>query len=434
MNYEQSIIFTFLNNPGLLLKHQISPSDFTSTTLAEAYVVMRGLEAEGKELDLVVIIQSMKSPDATDVMLSVNRLGTGTPVNINHYISSVKAVGVKKKLHSLLNQAIQNLSTGTIDSVIGDLSIDLSSLKNKDIDHAYTSKEMMHATVDYIDKMHDLKNDGRMAGVPSGLKKLDKILGGFHKSDLVIVGARPAVGKTSLAISCALNAAKKGFKVGFISTEMSVVQVGMRVTSLISNIPATVMRDSDFEENDWPRLTTGTQHIANLPFYVYDKPVCRVSDIAMQSRAWVANDGLDILYVDYLTRLKPESSSENKTIAVGNIVTDLKSLARSIDIPVICLAQLNRLVESRADKRPNMGDLRDSGVIEQEADQILMLCREKPVNKEMDDTRGIDSDKEYAEILIEKNRHGATAGLLMRFKPETMEWCDKESFDDYEYR
>ena len=134
MNYEQSIIFTFLNNPGLLLKHQLSSSDFTSTTLSEAYVVMRNLEAEGKPLDLVVIIQAMKSPDAMDVMLSVNRLGTGTPVNINHYINAVKAVGIKKKLHGLLNQAIQNLATGTIDSIIGNLSTDLSALKNKDIE------------------------------------------------------------------------------------------------------------------------------------------------------------------------------------------------------------------------------------------------------------------------------------------------------------
>ena len=143
----------------------------------------------------------------------------------------------------------------------------------------------------------------------------------------------------------------------------------------------------------------------------------------MQARAWKENDGLDILFVDYLTRIKPESSSENKTIAIGNIATDLKSLARNLNIPVVVLAQVSRQVEKREDKRPNMGDLRDSGVIEQEADQVLMLYRDCIYNR-------TENNTEDAEINIEKNRHGAVIGLDMRFKPETMEWCDK---DNYEY-
>jgi len=434
MNAENSIIYVLLNNQDAILKTDLEASMFSNTTLGEAFYIMRELTATGNEVDAVSILSRMKAPDSRNVIRDIILNGTGTVSNLNFYVGLVREIAEKRKLLSVLQSTISSLSKNKVSSITGQLSNELAAFNNKKTDNAYESKEMMQQTVEHISTMHDLKCDGKMAGVPSGMNKLDKILGGFHRSDLVIVGARPGVGKTSMAISCAVNAAKRGYNVGFISTEMSIVQVGMRITSLMSGISSSVMRDSSYEEKDWPRLTAGTKRIAELPLFIYDKPVCTVGEIAMQSRAWQENAGLDILFVDYLTRLKPESGSENKAIAVGNIASDLKNVARSLNIPVVCLAQLNRQVENRTGKRPNMGDLRDSGVIEQEADQILMLCRDRPASKELDATSGIDNENEYAEILIEKNRHGGTAGLLMRFIPETMEWCDKEDFAGYEYQ
>lgn len=427
MNLELSIIFVLINNPEAVLNCDVVREDFASPTLTEAFLVIQAMAISNEKMDIVVLIKSMKSPDAKEVILSIARDGYGVLANLKSYVKEIRELRLKKQLRVFLEETIDDLGLSSVDEVVGGITSKLSSLRNKEVDHAYNGQQMMKKTIEHIDAMHDLKCENRMAGVPSGLDKLDKLLGGFHRSDLIIVGARPSVGKTAWAISCALNAANRGFKVGFISTEMSIVQVGMRVASLISTIPASVMRDSSFDEKDWPKLTAGTMLISKLPFYVFDKPVCKVSDIAMQARAWKSNKGLDILFVDYLTRLKPENSSDNKVIAVGNIATDLKTLARNIDIPVVCLAQVSREADKTSDKKPNMSHLRDSGVIEQEADQILMLYRECIHNL-------TPQNAEDAEINVEKNRHGAIKGLDMRFKPSTMEWCDKEDFDDYEYR
>jgi len=232
------------------------------------------------------------------------------------------------------------------------------------------------------------------------------------------------MGKTSCMLSCAYNAAKKGFKVGIISTEMSVVQLGTRLVSMVSGVPASTIRDSSYAEADWSKITPATGTLAGMSIFVYDKPVCSVSDIAAQAMAWKIAHGIDIIFIDYLTRLKPEAG-ENRNIAVGNIATGLKTLARDMDIPVVCLAQLSRELEKRTDKLPNMGDLRDSGVIEQEADQVLMLYRESVYNNE--------APEDVAQINIAKNRHGATPLLNMRFEPQTMKWCDEIKFDGYEY-
>lgn len=427
MNLEQSIIKVFLHHPELVLKHNISPSVFKDILLAESLQVMKSLSLSGIAVDAIVVAEKMKSPEALAVLVDIYRNSPGVKENIEHYIKAVQDEGLKQRLYAMLSDAIEGVEYATVEETIGNLTSTLSTLKNKDVDYAYNGKEMMRKTLDHIEDMFELKTSGKMAGIPSGIDKLDKELGGFHKSDLIIVGARPAMGKTAFAIGCAIKSAKKGFKVGFISTEMGVAQVGMRAASLISEIPAHVMRDSNFSETDWPRLTAGTARISELPFYLFDKPACKVSDIAIQARAWKDNGGLDILFVDYLTRLKPESSSENKTISIGNIVTDLKTLARTLDIPVVCLAQVSRQVEQRQDKRPNMGDLRDSGVIEQEADQVLMLYRDCVYN-----STKINSND--AEINIEKNRHGAVIGLDVCFKPETMEWCDKENVNSNQYQ
>jgi len=421
MNFEHAIIRVFLHHPELILQNNIEAVEFSDLTLSEALHTMKSIAISEMAVDAMVVAEKMKSPDALMILADIMHNASGVKENIGHYIDAVKEINLKKKLWQVLNDSIGQVDYSSVVDIVGGLTTNLAELSNKDVDHAYDGKGMMRKTLDHIDTMYELKHSGKMVGIPTGLKKLDKVLGGFHRSDLIIVGARPAMGKTAFAISSAINASKKGFKVGFISTEMSIVQVGMRVTSLISNISASVMRDSDFTEEDWPRLTTGTKRISELPFYIYDKPVCKVSDIAMQAKAWKANNGLDILFVDYLTRIKPESGSENKTIAIGNIATDLKTLARTLDIPVVCLAQVSRQVEQRQDKRPSMGDLRDSGVIEQEADQVLMLYRDCVYNSN-------DSNSNYAEIGIEKNRHGAVMGLDVQFKPETMEWCDQDGF------
>lgn len=270
----------------------------------------------------------------------------------------------------------------------------------------------MAVFVDRISEIYEAKDEDSL-GIKTGIDTLDEVLGGIHPSDMMIVGARPGVGKTAFALSIMRNIAKTGKRVGFFSTEMSVFQVMSRLTSLESGILANKLRKADLAEEDWPRLTIATQNIAGLNFRVCDKPSITIGELMMQSRAWMADGGIDFIAVDYLTRLQPDKQRENQTLSVGEIVTSLKNLARILNIPVVVLAQLNRGSEKRADRTPVMADLRDSGVIEQEADQIIMLYR---------------PEDGAPEVIVEKNRHGECGSVRCLFEPSTMHWKQYENY------
>jgi replicative DNA helicase len=272
--------------------------------------------------------------------------------------------------------------------------------------HNYTSKEAMTVFIDKLTEIHDAKDSGGI-GLKTGINDLDNVLGGLQPSDMTIVGARPGVGKTAFAISILHSLAKKGKRVGFFSTEMAVFQVMGRLASLEGNIPAAKLRHADLDDLDFARLSNATNSITGMDFRICDKPAITVGELAMQARAWQADGGIDFIAVDYLTRLHPDKPSQNQVQDVGNIATALKNLARNLNIPVMVLAQLNRGSTNRADKTPVMSDLRDSGVIEQEADQIIMLYR---------------PEEGAAEVIVDKNRHGECGVVRCIFEPNTMHW------------
>jgi len=423
MNFERSVISTLLLNPVEIHKVNIKPEYFSDHNLGDIFLSIQSLVNRGIDVDLFVVANELGHVSTTD-LIEITRNNSSVAKNLSGYVKKIKDDSMLRGLRNDLSSAISEIDEkATAKQVIADLTNLLARFDDVDVDFAYNAKEMMQKTIEHIEDAHELMLSGKMAGITTGIQKMDKQLGGFHNSDLVIVGARPAMGKTSFLLSAAYKAAKKGKVVGIISTEMSVTQLGVRLMSISSGIEASKMRDSNYNDNDWAMITSGTSQLMGLPIFVYDKPVCSVSDIFMQARAWKAAMGLDILYIDYLTRIKPEKS-ENKTVAIGNIVTDLKSIARTLNIPVICLAQLSRDLEKRPDKVPLMSDLRDSGVIEQEADQILMLYRDHVYNE--------NADPEEANIVVAKNRHGAVFNAKVNFNTKTMEWRDEQGFDDYQ--
>jgi replicative DNA helicase len=424
---EERVLSIFLREPGEILKHDIKPAEFSNSLNAEILDAMLKLASTGVDIDVFTVADSVKSKD---VLSNLFVLQTDVPAsvgNIKRYIADIKVNAKRRALISLIENTSAEMGSDeswTPDEIIGRLVTSLSELNHVDTTRVFDGQSMMRETVEYLDHAFDLKSQGKMAGVPSGMGKLDDLLGGFHNSDFIVVGARPAMGKTAWALTCAINAARLGFKVGFVSTEMSVVQVGIRAASIVSGIPAFRMRDSSFTDNDWPLLTAATTQISNLPFYVMDQPACTVSDIAIQARSWEVNGGIDILFIDYLTRLRPEGKYEGRTLAVGDIATGLKTLARNMNIPVVALAQLSRETTKQAGSIPNMANLRDSGVIEQEADQILMLYRPSVYDE--------SAPGDLANIIVEKNRHGDVAMLVMEFKKETMQWSDpSDNYDEY---
>lgn len=415
--YEQRVLSILLRHPDRILKTDLTPDDFQERASSELFTVLQWVAASGEAVDPFIVADRMKNADLHWVI----SIRDDYPAAVENLTAYVDALQSRTKIHSvqeILENALDECGGNHPDvgSIVGSLISRLSNMDRRNNGSVFDGRAMMKETINHLEDVFELRSEGKLIGVSTGMKKLDDLLGGFHKSDLVVVGARPGVGKTAWALSCAVNAAQQGYRVGFVSTEMSLVQVGARVTSLVSGIPAYKMRDSSFDDSEWARLTAATKTISELPLCIFDKPSCKVSDIAMQARAWAMASRLDILFVDYLTRLKPESNSENRTMAVGDMATALKTLARNLNIPVVVLAQLSRDVTKRKTPIPQASDLRDSGVIEQEADQILMLYRQSM----HDENAGDDS----ANIIVEKNRHGDVAMLNMRFDKQTMRWCD----------
>lgn len=250
-------------------------------------------------------------------------------------------------------------------------------------------------------------------GINTGLRDLDTALGGLMPGDLVIVGARPAMGKTAFALNLALNAR---MPVGFVSSEQPARQIAARVLARQSGVSLHRMRTRRLLDDDWPRLASAVKASSATQLHIADRSQPTLADVERQARAWRYHHGIRALFVDYVQHLR-NPGYERRHEEVAAIVRGLKRIARDLDIPVIALSQVKRDVEQRSNKRPLIGDLLESGVIEQEADEILLLYRDEVYNAHTQ-SQGV------CEVNIEKNRHGPTGMIELQWDGETLRFRD----------
>ena len=286
------------------------------------------------------------------------------------------------------------------------------------------------------------KRDGGLSGISTGLIDMDKKLGGMHKSDLLILAARPSMGKTSLATNIAFSIAKtyqrgtlqdgsegtiNGGVVGFFSLEMSAEQLAARVLSEASEIPSEQIRRGDMTESEFRRFVDAAKTLESCPLFIDDTPALPISQLAIRARRLKRIHGLDLLIVDYLQLVRPDSTKDSRVNEVSEITQGLKALAKELQIPVLALSQLSRQVENREDKRPQLADLRESGSIEQDADVVMFIYREeyykereKPSDHELEKIAKWQDDMENlhgkAEIIISKQRHGPIGVVELSFE------------------
>ena len=267
---------------------------------------------------------------------------------------------------------------------------------------------------------------GAIPGIPTGLSKLDEVLGGWHNSDFVVIGARPSMGKTALLLNVALGGEVAG---GLVSTEQPVVQIGSRLLAIEGGINASRLRNGSHDSNDLGKMSFAVQRLLERQLMISDRSAPTIADVQRMARRWRQNHGMKVLLVDYIQRIKGNDPRAKRVEQVVEVTEGLKDIARELDIPVVALAQVNREVDKRTDKRPGMGDLSDSSSIEKEADQIIMLYRDEVYNRD-------SADKGAAELLVEKNRHGPTGFVRVAWHAETMrfrDWApDHYSADDFD--
>jgi replicative DNA helicase len=268
---------------------------------------------------------------------------------------------------------------------------------------------------------------GDITGIATGFTELDKITAGFQRNDLIIVGARPSVGKTAFALNISQNVATKtGENVAIFSLEMGAEQLVMRMLCAEGNIDAQRLRTGSLTDEDWGKLTMAMGSLSNAGIFIDDTPGIRVSEIRAKSRRLKQEQGgLGMILIDYLQLVQGSGrSGENRQQEVSEISRSLKALARELEVPVIALSQLSRGVEQRQDKRPMMSDIRESGSIEQDADIVAFLYRDDYYDKESE-------NKNIIEIIIAKQRNGPTGTVSLAFIKEYNKFVNLERrFDD----
>ncbi|MCH7853400.1 MAG: replicative DNA helicase [Proteobacteria bacterium] len=268
-------------------------------------------------------------------------------------------------------------------------------------------KQILPAAVDRIDLLH--QSEGNITGVSTGYTEFDKLTAGLQAGDLIIIAGRPSMGKTTLAVNIAENAAI-GAKIptAIFSMEMPAQQLAFRMISSLGRVDQTHLRTGNFPDEDWSRINTAVQLMSDAPIFIDDTPAMSPTEIRARARRLKREHGLGLIVIDYLQLMQVPGNKENRATEISEISRSLKALAKELDVPVIALSQLNRSVEQRPDKRPVMSDLRESGAIEQDADLIVFIYREEVYNPDT-------PRKGIADITIAKQRNGPIGDFPLTF-------------------
>lgn len=402
---------------GILLRNEnfhdaaqwLTAEHFTSAFRKRLWNALRDRILAGEPADVVTVSELMPD-EAAELFDLANTCITASTVPV--YVNIVRENWRRREASGIAHRLQAALRAGEDDAV--DRAIgELLALNATQTDCEYTGKQALALAWRAAEEAFE--NAGKLPGITTGLRALDEILGGWHDSDLTVIGARPAIGKTALLVNMAEAAAAAGYMAGVVSAEQPAVQIGLRRLSVASGVGATAIRAGRIGDEQWSALVAGVSKSRDLPMRIYDRSAVTLDELVAVARKWKHAHGLRVLFIDYAQRITVpgvERVTEVATVARG-----LKNLARDLGIPVITLAQVKADVERRTDKRPLAGDLANSDELTREADQIMMLYRDEVYNRE-------SQDKGIAEILVEKNRHGPTGFKRVAFIAETMTFAD----------
>jgi replicative DNA helicase len=415
---EQAVLGAILIEADALttVTELLVPFDFYRKTHQMIYEAMLKVAESGEPVDLVTVTAELQDAGQIEEIGGVAYLANlansvPTAANVDHYSALVREKSVMRRL---INTATKIATTGYEGGVDVAEMIDDAEKRILEITQAgaiskgFTPiKDVLLNTFERIEFL--FSNKGGVTGIPSGYPDLDKMTSGFQRSDLIILAARPAVGKTAFALNVAQNiAVRAGETVAIFSLEMGKEQLVQRMLCAEANIDAGKMRSGFLEEDDWPKLTMAVGTLSEAPIFIDDTPGITVHDIRAKCRRLKAEHGIGLILIDYLQLIQGRGKGDNRQQEVSEISRTLKLIARELNVPVIALSQLSRSVEQRQDKRPMMSDLRESGSIEQDADIVSFLYRDDYYNPESE-------RKNIIEVIIAKQRSGPTGTVELVF-------------------
>ncbi len=415
MPAEQSLLGAVLIDPSALneVAVTVKADDFYLEEHKQIYLAMNELFLASREIDVVTLIDRLVSAGVYDKSGGEDYLRTlseAVPdaLNVKDYARIVKDKSVLRQLILAANE-ISESAYSEQDSVAAVLdhaeNLIYQVAQGRDTQNFRSIQEVLQT---FYDSLHLLQeNPEAVAGTKTGFSALDQVLAGMGKTDLILVGARPGMGKTSFALNVATNVARQtGKKVCFFSLEMSAEQVVSRMVSSEALVNSYSLRTGKLSTEDWEHLAYAASELAKCKILIDDTSAMTVT--AMKAKLRREQD-LGLVVIDYLGLMQGDKRAENRVQEVSAISRALKIMAKELGVPVICCAQLSRGPESRTDNRPQLSDLRDSGAIEQDADTVIFLYRSEYYKKDDSATNGMS----IAEIIVAKNRHGETKTVRM---------------------
>lgn len=403
---------------------ELTPESFFLDANSKIFAAIASLATMGTPIDMTTVIAELEKRKQLKEVGDVEYITevvdyVPTAANIDEYI---KIVAEKATLRKLIDVSTDIVTTGyTSTSSLSDILDDaekkmLTVVKARKGSEFRTIQDVAQATKTNLEKLAATGSD--ITGIPSGFSDIDRITAGFHENELIIIAARPAMGKTAFALNLATNIAINSNKtVALFNMEMGAEQLMNRMLASLGNINQTKLRTGKLEHNDWKAVDCAISQLYPTKMYIDDTPGMTISEVRAKCRRLASSkDGLDIIIIDYLQLISgSERYAGNRQQEVSEISRSLKTLAMELNIPIIALAQLSRSVEGREDKRPLLSDLRESGSIEQDADIVAFLYRDDYYNK----ATAIDEVTSKSEFIFAKNRNGSTPTINLIFHRDT---------------
>ncbi|HEX9725414.1 MAG TPA: replicative DNA helicase [Vicinamibacteria bacterium] len=400
--------------------------DFYRQAHQKIFARMESLSSRGQGIDLVTLKEELARVgelEAAGGIAYLTSLVDGVPraTNVPYYSRIVKEKSVLRSLISSANRIIQSCFDEPEDtaSVLDQAEKTIFEIAEGSIRTGFEPvSDIVRSTFKSIDELSERRE--MVTGVPTGFEKFEELTSGLQRSDLIIVAARPAMGKTSFCLNVAQHAGLTGRSIGILSLEMSKEQLVLRMLCSEARVDMHRLRSGFISEKDWSKLIQAVSKLSSARIFIDDSPSLSVLEMRAKARRLKLEHGLDLLIVDYLQLMQGRGRFENRNQEIASISRSLKGLAKELNIPVVALSQLSRAPEGRGDHRPQLSDLRESGALEQDADVVVFIYREEEYNE-------TPENKGLADLIISKQRNGPTGVVRVAFikeytRFENLEW------------
>ena len=419
LDAEQCVLGSILLQQGALVKilELVAPQDFYREAHKVIFNAMVALFEKNEPQDLITVTNLLSDRNQLDAIGGPAYLSNLTDIvpvaaNIIYYAQIIRTKSILRRLIQTCTEIASRCyeEQDDIDGLVDDAEQTIFEISRSKSNQDFQAlSKIIPETFKRIEKLAEKKE--LITGVPTGYDDLDRITAGLQPSDLIIVAGRPSMGKTALAMNIVQNASIfHKTPVAIFSLEMSKEQLGMRMLCSVSRVDSQDLRTGFIRDPDWPKLARATGILSEAPIFIDDTPAIGVLEMRAKSRRLKTEHNIGLIVVDYLQLMRGRLNAERREQEISEISRSLKAMAKELNVPVVALSQLNRSLESRPNKRPQLSDLRESGAIEQDADVICFLYRDEIYNKSEDNPR-----RGIAEVIIGKQRNGPTGTVELTF-------------------